>query len=62
MTRPDILKVVLGTCVQYCPFEASEQKMGPKTKIELKEIDLSYFHQSICLLKTSIYINNTKIG
>ena len=21
---------VLGTCVQYCPFEASEQKIGAK--------------------------------
>ena len=24
----DTLRVVLGPCVQYCPFEASTQKMG----------------------------------
>ena len=27
-TRPDILRMVLGPCVQYCPCEVSEQKMG----------------------------------
>ena len=37
-TRPEILKVVLGHCEQYCPCEASEQKMGQKPKSELKEI------------------------
>ena len=26
--HPDILKVVLGPYVQYCPCEASEQKLG----------------------------------
>ena len=26
--RPDILRVFLGPCVQYCPCEASEQKLG----------------------------------
>ena len=31
-TRPDILRVVLGPCVQYCQCEASEQN-GTKTKI-----------------------------
>ena len=35
-TRPDILGVVLGPCAQYCPCEASEQKMGPKTKVQTK--------------------------
>ena len=35
-TRPDILKVVLGPYVQYCPCEASEQK--PES--ELKVIEL----------------------
>ena len=32
-THPEIFRVVLGPCVQFCPCEASEQKMGPKTKI-----------------------------
>ena len=50
-TRPDILKVVLGPYVQYCPSEASEQKMGQKPKYELKEIELSYCHHSISLQK-----------
>ena len=27
-TRPNILRVVLGPYVQYCPSEASEQKLG----------------------------------
>ena len=35
--------VVLGPCVQYCPCEASEQKMGQKPKSELNDIELSYF-------------------
>ena len=26
------LRVVLGPCVQYCPSEASEQRMGQKPK------------------------------
>ena len=34
--------------------EASEQKIGPKTKIELKEIELRYCQHSMCLKKTSI--------
>ena len=38
--------------------EASEQKLGQKPKSELKEIELSYCHHSICLLKKSNY----KIG
>ena len=44
-TRPDILKVVLGKYVQYCPCEASEQE--PES--ELKVIELIYCHHSICL-------------
>ena len=39
-TRPHILRVVLGPCVQYCPCEASEQKMGQKPKYATKEIEL----------------------
>ena len=33
-TRPDILRVVLGSCEQIYPLEASEQKWGltPKSK------------------------------
>ena len=31
-TRSDILRVVLGLCVQCCPCEASEQKWGQKLK------------------------------
>ena len=38
-----------GPYVQYCPCEASGQKLGQKTKSELKEIELSYCHHSICL-------------
>ena len=30
-----------GPCVQYCPCEASEQKLGQKPKSEIKEIELS---------------------
>ena len=37
-TSPDILRVVVGPYVQYCPCEASEQKVGQKPKSELKEI------------------------
>ena len=48
-TRPDILKVVLGPYVQYCPCEASEQKLGQKPESELKIIELSFCHHSICL-------------
>ena len=44
-----ILRVVLGPYVQYCPCEVSEQKLGQKPKSELKEIEVSYFHHSICL-------------
>ena len=29
----DLLRVVLSPCVQYYPCEASEQKMGPRTKV-----------------------------
>ena len=32
-TSPDIFRLVLGPCAKCCPCEASEQKMGPKTKI-----------------------------
>ena len=53
-TRAGILRVVLGPYVQYCPCEASEQKLGQKPKFELKEIEISYFHHSICLQNTSI--------
>ena len=42
MTSPHILRIVLGLYVQYCPCKASEQKLGEKTKSELKEIELSY--------------------
>ena len=43
-TGSEILKVVLGPYVQYCPCEASEQKLGQKPKSELKVIELSYCH------------------
>ena len=61
-TRPDILRVVLGPCVQYCSCEASAQKLGPKTKIELKEIDFSYCHHLICLKNEHFEKNNVKMG
>ena len=35
-------RVVLGPYVQYCPCEASEQKLEQKQKAGLKEIKLSY--------------------
>ena len=44
-TRPDILREVFGPYVQ---------KLGQKPKSELKEIELSYCHRSICLQKTTI--------
>ena len=53
-TRPDIFRVVLGPYVQYCPCEASEQKLEQKPISGLKEIELSYCHYSICLQKTSV--------
>ena len=61
-TRLDILRVVLSPFVQYCQCEASEQKMGPKEKSELKEIELSYCHHSMCLQKRAFKKNNVKIG
>ena len=36
-TRPDIFRLVLGPCAQCCPCEASEQKLGQKSKSTLKE-------------------------
>ena len=41
-TCPDILKVVLGPYVQYCPCEASEQHLGQKQESELQVTELSY--------------------
>ena len=35
-TRPDFFRVVLDPCAQFFPREASEQKMGPNTKILTK--------------------------
>ena len=35
-TRPDILRVVLGPYVQYCPCEALGEKVGQNPKSELK--------------------------
>ena len=61
-TRPDILRVVLGPYVQYCPGEASEKKLGQKPKSVLKGIELSYCRHSICLLKNEhLRKNNFKI-
>ena len=48
-TRPDNLEVVLGPYVQYCPCEASEQKLGQKPESELKVTELNNCHHSICL-------------
>ena len=62
-TRPNILRVVLGPYVQYCQCEASEQKLEQKPKSGLKQIELSYCHNSICLNKKEhIKIKNDKIG
>ena len=61
MTRPVILRVVLGPYMQYFPCEASEQKLDQKPKFELKVIKLSKCHHSICLYKTSI-LKKRKIG
>ena len=54
--------VVLGPYVQYCPCEASEQKLGQKPKSKLKKIELSYCHHSICLKKKWFRKNNVKFG
>ena len=35
-TRPNFFRVLLGPCAQFSPCEASEQKMGPNTKIVTK--------------------------
>ena len=62
-TRPNILRVFFGQYVQDCPCEASEQKLGQIPNSELREIELSYCHHSICLLKTEhLEKNNIKIG
>ena len=59
-TRPDILKAVLGLYVQYCPCEASEQKLGQKPESELKVIELlSPFDLS---LKNKHFEKKAKIG
>ena len=42
MTDPDILRVVLGPYVQYCPCEASEEKLEQQLKSGMKDIKLSY--------------------
>ena len=52
-TCPDIFMMVLGPCAQYCPCEASEQKLGQKPKSTPKEIKPWTCHHSICLEKTS---------
>ena len=31
-TRHEIFRLVLGPCAQFCPCEASEQKLGQKPK------------------------------
>ena len=36
-------RVVVSPYVQHCPFEALEQKWGPKTIILSKEIEPSFF-------------------
>ena len=57
------LKVVFGPYVQYCPCEASEQKLDQKLKSGLKVIALSYCHHSICLEKKRIknWIKNDRV-
>ena len=42
-------RVVLGPCAQYCPSEASEQKMGQKQETLKNAIGLSCKHLSIRL-------------
>ena len=59
MTLPDILRVGLGPCVQRCPSEALEQKLGPKLKSKPTEIELCFCHHLICLEKTSNLIKIT---
>ena len=51
--------VVLGPYVQYCPCEASEQKLKQKPEYGLKDLELSYCHHSIFLQKTSILEERT---
>ena len=41
------MRVVLVQCAQYCPCEASEQKMDRKPKTYKNEIELSCLHHSI---------------
>ena len=61
-TRLNIYRVVLGPYMQYCPCEASEQKLGQKPKSKVKEIELSYCHHSSCLFKNKHLEKNVKIG
>ena len=61
-TRPDIFRVVLCPYMQYCPREASEQKLEQKQKSGIMVIELSDCHHSICLQKMSILKKNFKIG
>ena len=37
------LRVVLGPCMQCCPCEASEEKMGQKSTAKRNEIELSFY-------------------
>ena len=50
-TRPDIWRVIFGPYVQYCPCEASEQKLEQRPKFGPKELELSYCHQSFVFKK-----------
>ena len=63
--RPDILRVVLGSYVQYCQCEASEQKLGQKPKSVVKGIEHILVIVTIRFVfkkKSSLEKNNFKIG
>ena len=57
-------RAVLSPYVQHCQCEALEQKLGPKSKILSKEIELSFFlFQSISLDELVILVYSfVKIG
>ena len=56
-TRPDIFRLVLGPCAQCCPCEASEQKMGSKTK----NLRINYRDKALTVLSFDLSRKNEQL-
>ena len=56
-TRPDIFRLVLGPCAQCCPCEASEQKIGSKTK----NIRINYRDKALNVLSFDLSRKNEQL-